>query len=175
MQRVKADTIGAELLGKPNQVGKVSEIADSPVARGAHAVELRRKQPATVELAGEGTLGRHDQWRLFLRPGGIDELQPVVTRPQIMGPDNDALPRLAMRDHLGLVNDGPAQRKFGSLRKFGAWLPANANNDSTADKTVSPFLRQGGEDGCEGVGGGDPLLSQGVDELGLDSLGFGLS
>ena len=58
MQRIEADAVSAEMMGKLDQAFEVGEIADPPIARRADAVELHREQPAAVEIAAEGLFRR---------------------------------------------------------------------------------------------------------------------
>ena len=54
-------------------------------------------------------------------------------------------------------------------------MPQRANHDGPADEAVNALLRQGVEDGLQGHGIGDPQLSEGIDEFGLNALDPGLS
>ena len=65
MQRIEADAVGAQMIGKFDQPFKIGEIANSPVARRADAIKLDREQPAAVEIAAECLWRRHNQWGVF--------------------------------------------------------------------------------------------------------------
>ena len=49
MQRIDADHAGAQARGELDQRAQVGEIADAPVALGAHAVELNHEPPDAAE------------------------------------------------------------------------------------------------------------------------------
>ncbi|MGY3075563.1 hypothetical protein ACVWZZ_001934 [Bradyrhizobium sp. LM6.10] len=53
--------------------------------------------------------------------------------------------------------------------------PKGAHHHGSANEAIDPLLRQGVEDGFEGHGIGDPQLSEGIDEFGLNALDLGLS
>ena len=71
MQRIEADTLGAQIIGELDQVFQIGEITHAPVANRADAIELNREQPAAVEIAGEGPLRRRDQRHLLSNRGGV--------------------------------------------------------------------------------------------------------
>ena len=117
MQRIEADAVGAETGGEFDQPFEIGEIADSPVARRADAVELDRQQPAAVEIAAEGLGRRDDQRHVFGERGGIGQLQPVDAFRQIRRPDDDAIVRSSpSRDNLKI------RQRFSSAA--GTWQPA---------------------------------------------------
>lgn len=174
MQRIEPDAVGAELLGEPDQAGQIGEIADAPIAVGADAVELHGEQPAAVEIAAEGALGRHDHRHLFRRTSGIGQRQPVIAERQAIGPGDHRLARLALRDGIAIAGDFPLQRRRADGRELGARIAQRTNHDRPTDKAVDPLLRQGVEDGFERLGRGGPQLSEGIDEFGLNALDPGL-
>ncbi|MGY3656972.1 hypothetical protein ACVJ19_003635 [Bradyrhizobium sp. USDA 376] len=175
MQRIEADAVGAELLGEPDETGEIGEIADAPIAVRADAVELHGEQPAAIEIAAEGALGRHDHRHVFGRAPGIRQRQAVIAERQAGGPGDDGLARLALRDHIAVAEDLPLQRRRPGCRQFGARMSQGADHDRPADEAVDPLLRQGIEDGFERLGRGDPQLAEGVNEFGLNALDPGLS
>ena len=175
MQRVEPDAIRAELLCEPDETGEIGEIADAPIAIGADAVELDGEQPATVEIAAKGALGRHDHRHLFRHAGSICQRQPVVTERQRGRPGQHRLAGLALRDQIAVAGDFPSQRRSAGGDQFGARICQSPNHDRPADEAVDPLLRQGIEDGFEGHGIGDPQLSEGIDEFRLNALDPGLS
>ncbi|MEY9443706.1 hypothetical protein ABIE82_001154 [Bradyrhizobium diazoefficiens] len=175
VQRIEADAVGPELFCEPDEIGKVGEIADAPVALRADAVELHGEQPAAVEIAAEGALWRHDHRHLFGHALGIGQRQAVVAERQAGGPGDDGLARLALCDHVAVAGDFPLQRRSAGGRQFRPRMSQGANHHGPADEAINPLLRQGVEDGFERHGIGDPQLSEGVHEFGLNTLDLGLS
>ena len=175
MQRIEPDTVGAQLLGEPDEARQIGEIADAPIAVRTDAVKLHGEQPAAVEITAKGALGCHDHRHLFRRTFGIGQRQPVIAKRQAVGPGDHRLARLALRDHIAVAGDFPLQRRRADGRKLGARIAQRANHDRPADEAVDPLLRQGVEDGFERLGRGDPQLSEGIDEFGLNALDPGLS
>lgn len=175
MQRIEPDAIGAELPAEPDKIGEVGEIANAPIAVRADAVELHGEQPASGEIAAEGAFGRHDHRHLFRNTLGIGQRQPVITERQAGGPGDHGLVGLALRDHIAVCAQCPLQRRRADCRQFGARMSQGAHHPGPADEAVNPLLRQGLEDGFEGHGIGDPQLSEGIDEFGLNALDPGLS
>ncbi len=175
VQRIEPDTVGAELLGEPHQICKIGEIADAPVAVRTDAVELHGEQPAAVEIAAEGALRRHEHRHLFRHTFGICQCQAVITERQAGGPGDHRLARLALRDHIAVSGQCPFQRRRADGRQFRARVSERANHHGPADEAIHPLFRQGVEDGFESHGIGDPQLSEGVGEFGLNALDPGLS
>ncbi|MGT2435495.1 hypothetical protein ACU4GH_06165 [Bradyrhizobium betae] len=67
------------------------------------------------------------------------------------------------------------QRRRAGGRQLGARMPQGTHHHRPLDEAINPLLRQGIEDGSEGYGIGDPQLSEGIDEFGLNALDLGLS
>ena len=112
MQRIEADAVGAEMIGEFDQAGEIGKVTHAPVARGADAVKLDRKQPATVELAAKRPFRRRDQ-RHVLGGRGVAYLEAVDARRQVLGPVDGVIRALALGDKPRVRNDFPRHRKPG--------------------------------------------------------------
>ena len=110
MQRIEADTVGAQAMREFDQAREVREIADPPIARRADAVKLDRDEPATVEITAKGLFGHDKQRHILGGRGGIDQLQPVDAQWQILRPNDNATGGLAFGDNLKRRNDFPPYR-----------------------------------------------------------------
>ena len=82
---------------------------------------------------------------------------------------------LALGDNLLVRNDFPRHRKLGRGREFGSRRPSGADHDRLADQRSGGLRRQGVQDNFERGGVRHTAVTLTVQELGLDSLGFGLS
>ncbi|MGY3356570.1 hypothetical protein ACVWZK_003233 [Bradyrhizobium sp. GM0.4] len=80
-----------------------------------------------------------------------------------------------MRDQIAVAGHLPFERRRTDRHQFGARMAQGAYHHRPADEAVNPLFRQGVEDGFEGHGIGDPQLSEGIDEFGLNALDPGLS
>ena len=174
MQRIEADAVGTEMIGEFDQAGEIGEVAHAPVARGADAVKLGREQPAAVELATKRPFRRRNQ-RHVLGGRGVAHLKPVDARRQVLGPVDGVIRALALGDNPRVRNDFPRHRKPGCSRELGSRRPAGADHDRLADQRSRGLRRQGIQDDFERGGVRHTAVTLAVQELGLDSLGFGLS
>ncbi|MGY3456787.1 hypothetical protein ACVWW5_002237 [Bradyrhizobium sp. LM3.4] len=80
-----------------------------------------------------------------------------------------------MRDQIAIAGHRPFERRCTDRHQFGARMAQGAHHHGSANEAIDPLLRQGVEDGFEGHGIGDPQLSEGIDEFGLNALDLGLS
>ncbi len=115
MERIEADTIGAQLARKLDQASQIGEVAHAPVARRAHAVELHGDQPGAVEITGIG-LRRHDQRHVLALGAGVHQAQTMHAHRQGLRPVDAATIRPALADDPAAGHDRPADRQFGSSR-----------------------------------------------------------
>ena len=100
MQRIEADAVRAQVMGKLDQALEVGKIAHAPVACRAHAVQLHRQEPAAVEIAAEGLRGCDNQRQLLADLCGIGQLQPIDPVRQILRPPDRPIAGLAFGDNL---------------------------------------------------------------------------
>lgn len=145
MQGIEADAVGAEPIGKPDEIGQVGEVAYAPIARRANAVKLGSQQPAAVKLATKRPLRRRDQ-RYVLGHRCIFHLQPIDAERQIRGPVDGVVRTLAFGDNPRIRDNLPLDRKRGEGRQFGPRRPPGANHHGVADQRPLGLLRQGIED-----------------------------
>ncbi len=175
VQRIEPDAVGPELLGEPDQIGEIGEVADAPVAVRTDAVELHGEQPAAVEIAAESPLRRHDHRHLFGHAFGIGQRQPVIAQRQLGGPGDHGLACLALGRRFAVCGQFPLQRRRADGGQFRARMSERADHDRPVDEAVNPLFRQGVEDGLQGHGVGDPQLSKRINKFGLNALDPGLS
>ncbi len=170
MEGVEPHPVGAQRPCEFDQLLKVGEIADAPIARRADAVELHRQQPAAVEIAAECARRRHDERHLLACRGCVRQSQPIIADRQIGGPEDGATIGLAFRDppgiHFWAGIEPPAHRQFGRFCQFAARRLAGADHDHAVDKPVRRPGRKGIDDDLQGGFGRDMADALPVDKFG---------
>ena len=141
------------------------KVTHAPVARGADAVKLDRKQPATVELAAKRPFRRRDQ-RHVLGGRGVAYLEAVDARRQVLGPVDGVIRALALGDKPRVRNDFPRTglAVAGSSVRDGR---AGADHDGMADQRSRALRRQRIQDDFERGGVCHTAVTLAVQELGL--------
>jgi hypothetical protein len=106
VQRVHADDVGAFFRPQVDQRCEIGEVADTPVALGAHAIELRCSAPDAAPVGQYGwrkTPGRHDDelrlsdiFAVGLQPEAVvsrrrQQRQDQLARDQLLAIERDAL------------------------------------------------------------------------------------
>ena len=166
MQRIEADAVGAEMIGEFDQAGEIGKVTHAPVARGADAVKLDRKQPATVELAAKRPFRRRDQ-RHVLGGRGVAYLEAVDARRQVLGPVDGVIRALALGDKPRVRNDFPRHRKPGRSRELGSRRPGRSGPRRDGRPAVPGLRRQRIQDDFERGGVCHTAVTLAVQELGL--------
>src|SRR5258708_5631217 len=111
MQGIKSDAGAALGRSDLDQVGEIREIANSPVAVGDQTVELRRKQPQSVEVSCEGPRRRNEKRCNFDRlAGAIPKFKPVATKLQCIASKIDGcVVDIAPRDDTRVLRQDPRE------------------------------------------------------------------